>query len=137
MADIKPTYTGSEKLVTSDILYQNMKNFDARREQKVHSKLWETIPEVPEHYILANPQDGSIGLVIVTDGTISNPDTEVELATVTGKILPDDLHSYQVGEYVVLIPVVPESEKEIYLKATDLDVENELLDLDEFDNVAP
>ena len=134
MADYKGN---QEKLVSSEYLYKQFKNFDTRREQKVHSKLWETIPEIPEHYILANPQDGSVGLVIVTDGTISNPDTEVELATVTGKILPDDLHSYQVGEYVVLVPIVPESEKEIYLKQADLDVEDEDLDLSTFDNVAP
>ena len=130
-------YVGADKLVTSDYLYRQFQNFDTRREQKVHSKLWETIPEIPEHYILANPQDGSVGLVIVTDGTISNPDTEVELATVTGKILPDDLHSYQVGEYVVLVPIVPESEKEIYLKQADLDVEDKDLDLSTFDNIVP
>ena len=134
---VKPGYQGSEKLVTSETLFENMKNFDKRRDVKVHEKLWKTIPEVPEHYELADPQDGSVGLVIVTDGTISSPDTEVELATVTGKILPDDLHSYQVGEYVVLIPVVPESEKEIYLKAADLNYEEDLLDLDEFDNIVP
>ena len=134
MADYKGN---QEKIVDSSYLYKQFKNFDIRREQKVHSKLWETIPEIPEHYILANPQDGSVGLVIVTDGTISNPDTEVELATVTGKILPDDLHSYQVGEYVVLIPVVPESEKEIYLKASNLDKEDEDLDLSTFDDIVP
>ena len=134
MADYKGN---QEKLVDSEYLYKQFKNFDARREQKVHSKLWETIPEIPEHYILADPQDGSVGLVIVTDGTISNPDTEVELATVTGKILPDDLHSYQVGEYVVLVPIVPESEKEIYLKASNLDMEDEDLDLSTFDNIVP
>ena len=131
-------YVGSqEKIVTSDYLFRQFQNYDVRREQKVHSKLWETIPEIPEHYILANPQDGSVGLAIVTDGTISNPDTEVELATVTGKILPDDLHSYQVGEYVVLVPIVPESEKEIYLKAADLNMEDEDLDLSTFDNIVP
>ena len=131
-------YVGSqEKIVTSDYLFRQFQNYDVRREQKVHSKLWETIPEIPEHYILANPQDGSVGLVIVTDGTISNPDTEVELATVTGKILPDDLHSYQVGEYVVLVPIVPESEKEIYLKQADLNMEDEDLDLSTFDNIVP
>ena len=131
-------YVGSqEKIVTSDYLFRQFQNYDVRREQKVHSKLWETIPEIPEHYILANPQDGSVGLVIVTDGTISNPDTEIELATVTGKILPDDLHAYQVGEYVVLVPIVPESEKEIYLKAADLDFEDEDLDLSTFDNIVP
>ena len=131
-------YVGnSEKIVTSDYLFRQFQNFDTRREQKVHSKLWETIPEIPEHYILANPQDGSVGLVIVTDGTISNPDTEIELATVTGKILPDDLHSYQIGEYVVLVPIVPESEKEIYLKAADLNMEDEDLDLSTFDNIVP
>ena len=134
MADYKGN---QEKIVSSEYLYKQFKNFDTRREQKVHSKLWETIPEIPEHYILANPQDGSVGLVIVTDGTISNPDTEVELATVTGKILPDDLHSYQVGEYVVLVPIVPESEKEIYLKQADLDVEDKDLDLSTFDNIVP
>ena len=45
MADIKPSYVGSEKLVTSDILFQNMKNFDKRREEKVREKLW-----IKEHY---------------------------------------------------------------------------------------
>ena len=131
-------YVGnSEKIVDSAYLYSQFQNFDKRREQKVHSKLWETIPEIPEHYILANPQDGSVGLVIVTDGTISNPDTEVELATVAGKILPDDLHSYQVGEYVVLVPIVPESEKEIYLKASNLNMEDEDLDLSTFDDIVP
>ena len=131
-------YVGnSEKIVDSAYLYSQFQNFDKRREQKVHSNLWETIPEIPEHYILANPQDGSVGLVIVTDGTISNPDTEVELATVTGKILPDDLHSYQVGEYVVLVPIVPESEKEIYLKQADLNMEDKDLDLSTFDDIVP
>ena len=42
-----------------------------------------------------------------------------------------------IGGYTVLIPLVPASEKEKYLKQADLDVEDELLDLDEFDSVAP
>ena len=125
MADIKPSYVGSEKLVTSDILFQNMKNFDKRREEKVREKLW-----IEEHYKFN--VDGTGAVTIVTDGTAALP-TDVELSVVQAKVLKDDPHTpYVVGETVDLIP-----EKEIYMKETDLQIEDSLLDLSEFDNVTP
>lgn len=121
MADIKPTYKGSEKLITSDILFQNMKNFDKRREEKVREKLY-----VEEHYEFN--ADGTGAFTIVTDGTATLP-TDVELSVVQAKVLEDDPHTpYVVGETVDLIP-----EKEKYLKEADLQIEESLLDLDTFD----
>ena len=118
MADIKPSYVGSEKLVTSDILFQNMKNFDKRREEKVREKLW-----IEEHYEFN--ADGTGAFTIVTEGTASLP-TDVELSVVQAKVLKDDPHTpYVVGETVDLIP-----EKEIYMKETDLAKEEDLLDFD-------
>ena len=118
MADIKPSYVGSEKLVTSDILFQNMKNFDKRREEKVREKLW-----IKEHYEFN--ADGTGAFTIVTDGTATLP-TDVELSVVQAKVLKDDPHTpYAVGETVDLIP-----EKEIYMKETDLAKEEDLLDFD-------
>ena len=132
MADIKPTYTGSEKLVTSDILYQNMKNFDARREQKVHDLLYVEIPEIEAHYEEAQNSDpGALEIIDDSSSVIGN---QIKISDVTPV---KDGYVPSIGGYTVLIPLVPASEKEKYLKQTDLDVENELLDLNEFDNVAP
>ena len=123
-------YKGSSKLVTSSYLYRMLKAEDDRRAKKLHTALYDDIPEIPEHYSLAEQQDGSTpnSLVIVANGTISNPDTEIELATVQGKMLPDDLHIYNVGEYVVLNALVPEESVEKYLKASTLAFETELID---------
>ena len=127
-------YKGTQgKLVDSDYLYRTLKAEDDRRTKKLHDSLFETIAEVPEHYKLADPQDGSVGLLIVQDGTISSPDTEVELSTVTGKLLDGDLHPYADGEYVVLVPVAPEHDNEIYLRAATLDIEDEIIDVTTFD----
>ena len=88
----------------------------------VHDKLWEkktkTIVDIIEHYELASVQDGSEGLKIVDDGTVSNPDVEIELSSVQSKLLDTDVHSYATGEYVVLIPEQnheQEYEESIYL----------------------
>ena len=121
-------YAGNkDKLVDSEYLYKQFSNFDKRRADKLDKALFIT---TAEHYELASKQDGSEGKIIVADGLISSPDTEVELATVQGNILHTDLHSYQVGEYVVL---VPEKKEEIYLKAATLNHETEDLDLDTLD----
>ena len=127
-------FKGSDKLVDSQYLYNNLKNFDERREKKIHEKLFEKVAEIPAHYELAKTQDGSTpnSKIIVTDGTLTNSDTEVELATVQGAILAEDVHVYAVGEYVVYIDVVPESEKEIYLKASNLVKEDTDLDFSTF-----
>lgn len=93
----------------------------------VHDKLWEkktkTIVDVIEHYELASAQDGSEGLIIVDDGTLSNPNVEIELSSVQGKLLDTDVYSYVAGEYVVLIPEQnheQEYEESIYLPRSEI-----------------
>ena len=127
-------FKGSDKLVDSQYLYNNLKNFDERREKKVHEKLFEKVAEIPAHYELAETQDGSTpnSKIIVTDGTLTNSDTEIELSNVT-PLKDGETWSPIVGEYVVYIDVVPESEKEIYLKASTLDKEDTDLDLSTLD----
>ena len=113
-------YVGnSEKLVTSDYLFRQFQNFDTRREQKLKDSLF-----VPEHYAY-NDVDGA--LTIVDDG-LATLDTEVEISVVKSKLLEDDVHVYQIGEKVDLIP-----ETEVYLKASTLSKEDEDLDLDTLD----
>ena len=127
-------FKGSDKLVNSSYLYNQLKNFDIRREEKLHNSLFKKVAEIPAHYELAETQDASTpnSKIIVIDGTLTNSDTEVELATVQGSILAEDVHVYVVGEYVVYVDVVPESEKEIYLKASNLVKEDADLDFSTF-----
>ena len=132
MADVKKNYTGSEKLITSDILFQNMKNFDKRREDKVHEKLYVKIPEVPAHYEKAESTTPSALEII--DNTSSVVGSQIKLDDVTPVA---DGYTPVVGEYTVYVALVPASEKEKYLKEADLQIEESLLDLSEFDNVTP
>ena len=127
-------FKGSDKLVNSSYLYNQLKNFDIRREEKLHNSLFKKVAEIPAHYELAETQDASTpnSKIIVIDGTLTNSDTEVELATVQGSISAEDVHVYVVGEYVVYVDVVPESEKEIYLKASNLVKEDTDLDFSTF-----
>ena len=113
-------YVGnSEKIIDSAYLYSQFQNFDKRREQKLKDSLF-----VPEHYAYNNV-DGA--LTIVDDG-LATLDTEVEISVVNSKLLEDDVHVYQIGEKVDLIP-----ETEVYLKASTLSKEDEDLDLDTLD----
>ena len=83
-------YKGSkDKLVSSDYLYNSLKQEDIRREKKLHNSLFIDHETVIEHYALADTQDGSKGLLIVNT-VVSNPDTEVLLADVQAKLLPDE-----------------------------------------------
>ena len=133
-----PGFIGSEKIVTSEYLAKQMKNYDIRREEKLHDSLYEEVPEVPaipEHYELAKMQDGTTenSLKIVADGSLSDALTEVALSTVNGKLLDGEAHSFAVGEYVILVaevPLVPATEKEIYLRAEDFTIEVETEDID-------
>ena len=129
MADYKGD---KNKLVESDYLYKQFKNFDTRRAEKLDKALFINHEAVEEHYELASAQDGSEGLLIV-DPTVSNSDTEILLSDVQAKILPDDVHVYATGEYVVLIPKVEAYKEEIYLKASTLDKEDTDLDLSTLD----
>ena len=133
-----PGFIGSEKIVTSEYLAKQMKNYDIRREEKLHDSLYEEVPEVPaipEHYELAEMQDGTTenSLKIVADGSLSDALTEVALSTVNGKLLDGEAHSFAIGEYVILVaevPLVPATEKEIYLRAEDFTIEVETEDID-------
>lgn len=49
---------------------------------KIHDALYTTIPEIPAHYELSDSSTSG-ALVIVADGALSNPDTEIELSSVT------------------------------------------------------
>ena len=117
-------YVGnSEKIVDSAYLYSQFQNFDKRREQKLKDSLY-----TPEHYEF-NDVDGA--LTIVDDG-LASLDTEVEISVVKSKLLEDDMHSYQIGEKVDLIP-----EAEVYLRAVNLNKQAPDLALSIFDNVVP
>ena len=116
MADYKGN---QEKLVDSSYLYKQFKNFDDRRAKKLKDSLF-----VEEHYVF-NGVDGA--LTIVDDG-LASLDTEVEISVVKSKLLEDDVHSYQIGEKVDLIP-----ETEVYLRAATLNIEDELIDVTTFD----
>lgn len=114
---VKPGYTGSEKLITSELLAENIVKFNDLREKKVHKLLW-----TEAYYELASVQDGSEGKLIVTDGTVSSPDTEIQLSDVTPV---KSSYTPNVGEYVVYV-----DEKEIYMKEADLQKDTDLLDFD-------
>ena len=122
MADYKGD---TNKLVESDYLYKQFKNFDIRRAKKLEDALYN--PEIPEHYELDNVAGT---LTIVDDGTLSDPLTEVELSTVTSKILDADDHVYILGDKVNLISLKPK--EEIYLKSSTLLKETENLDFSTF-----
>ena len=126
-------YVGnSEKIVTSDYLYRQFQNYDVRREQKLKDSLFVQIPEVEAHYEEA--QSGDSGALEIIDDSSSVIGAQIKISDVTPV---KDGYVPSIGGYTVLIPLVPASEKEKYLKAADLDYEEELLDLDEFDNIVP
>lgn len=114
-----------DKLVSSEYLYNNLKNLDTRREKKLEDALYN--PEIPEHYELDHVTGA---LTIVDDGTLSDSLTEVELSTVTSKILDTDDHVYILGDKVNLISLKPK--EEIYLKSSTLLKETENLDFSTF-----
>ena len=99
MADIKQNYKGSEKLVDSSNLYENLKNFDDRRQKKLDKELRKKVT-IPEHYALCKSSTPN-ALKIVE--TVSDSLTEITLADVQSKVLPNDYHSYKLNEYVVLV----------------------------------
>lgn len=130
MAGYKGT---SGKLVDSDYLYKTLKAEDDRRNEKLHESLFIDHETVPMHYVLADVQDGSEGLEIVTDGGVTSADTQVEESVVNANKLPDDLTTYTVGQYVNKIEEVPAYSEEIYLKASTIDYEDEIIDVSTFD----
>lgn len=79
--------------------------------------LYTTIPEIPAHYELSDSSTSG-ALVIVADGALSNPDTEIELSSVT-PLLDGDDHLYAIGEYVIYVNTVNSKTVELYRKASE------------------
>ena len=126
-------YKGSQgKLVDSDYLYRTLKAEDDRRNKKLHDSLFIDYKKVPMHYI-ASVMGEEGALVIVADGTLVNGNTEVEESTVNANKLPDDLTTYNVGDYVKKVEEVPAHSEEVYLRAATLNIEDELIDVTTFD----
>ena len=108
----------------------------------VHAKLWEkktrTIIDVIEHYELASVQDGSEGLKIVANGTVSDIDKEIQLSDVQAKLLTTDSHVYAEGEYVILIPEQnheEEYEESIYLPRSEVPESATFMTIKELDDM--
>lgn len=115
------------KVIGKEYLETQFKNYDA---EKVVKRLFKDVV-IPEHYKLADVQDGSVGLKIVADGTAS-ADKEVEEATVLAKLNGADPADFVVGAYVELVPEKTVQES-IYLPRTEipeLDFETEDIDFE-------
>ena len=126
-------YVGnSEKIIDSAYLYSQFQNFDKRREQKLKDQLYVQIPEVEAHYEEA--QSGDSGALEIIDDSSSVIGAQIKISDVTPV---KDGYVPSIGGYTVLIPLVPASEKEKYLKQADLNMEDEDLDLSTFDNIVP
>ena len=120
------------KLVDSDYLYRTLKAEDDRRNKKLHDSLFVDHATVPMHYVAsAMGEEGA--LIIVADGTLVDSSTEVEESTVNANKLPDDLTTYNVGDYVKKVEEVPAHSEEVYLRAATLNIEDELIDVTTFD----
>ena len=126
-------YQGTQgKLVDSDYLYRTLKAEDDRRTKKLHDSLFVDHAKVPMHYIgSVMGEEGA--LIIVANGTLVNGNTEVEESTVNANKLPDDLTTYNVGDYVKKVEEVPAHSEEVYLRAATLNIEDELIDVSTFD----
>ena len=108
----------------------------------LHSKLWveknKEVIDTPEHYELASVQDGSEGLKIVDDGSLTDVDKEIQLSDVQSKLLDTDSHSYVSGEYVNLILETSHTEtyeETIYLPRSEAPEGSTTMTLETFNNM--
>ena len=120
------------RLVSSEYLYRTLKAEDDRRNKKLHNALYVDHATVPMHYI-ASVMGEEGALVIVANGALVDSSTEIEESTVNANKLPDDLTTYNVGDYVKKVEEVPAHSEEIYLRAATLNIEDELIDVSTFD----
>ena len=126
-------YKGTQgKIVDSDYLYRTLKAEDDRRNKKLHDSLFVDYKTVPMHYI-ASVMGEEGALIIVANGSLVDSSSEVEESTVNANKLPDDLTTYNVGDYVKKVEEVPAHSEEIYLRAATLNIEDELIDVSTFD----
>ena len=123
----------------TDNINKDSTSEDIASAKGVYNKLYKTVTETVidtiEHYELASVQDGTIGLKIVNDGTLTDVSTEIELSTVQAKILETDVHSYVINEYVVLVDEVNHEEshdEEIYARVEQIPEGAVTLSLDEW-----
>ena len=118
------------KVIGKEYLETQFKYYDA---EKVVKRLFKDVV-IPEHYKLADAQDGSVGLKIVADGTLASADKEIEEATVLAKLNGADPADFVVGAYVELVPEETVQES-IYLPRTEIpEVDFETEDID-FENL--
>lgn len=118
--DVKENYKGSKKLVNSENLYENLKNLDTRRQEKLHSSLFHnetiTVVDQEENYAICTSSD--MNALEVVDDSIATPvDGQVALSIVQAFV-----PTAQVGEYYQHIEKIEhdeEIEKETYRKAND------------------
>ena len=119
-----------ESSTVTDLIEKD--NTTAVSSKGVHGALYITVPEVPAHYEQANM--GDLGaLEIVADGSVTSSSTQIAISDVT-PLKDGETWSPSIGEYAVLVALVPESEKEKYAKESDIQFEDSLLDLDKFDD---
>lgn len=86
-------YKGDKnKLVSSDYLYNQLKNLDNRHNDKLHDTLYvektETIIDTPAYYsVCQSTDDGALNVVtVVTDSS-----TQIALDDIIGQTTPEDL----------------------------------------------
>ena len=112
--NVKQGYKGnSGKLVSSELLYEQLKAYDDRRESKEHEKLYTTIPETQDAYIKV--VDGSVSgaLEVVDDTTPTPTSTQIKLSDVTP--VRDASYTPSIGDFVVLELGVAEHEVTTYM----------------------
>ena len=101
-------YKGSQKLVSSEHLFKELKQFDDRRAQKLKDELYEDktriVIDTPESYVACLSTDTD-ALEVVDDSTTPTP-TQVTLSTVQAFV-----PTAQVGEYYQHVDEVSHEEQ--------------------------
>ena len=107
--DIKQNYKGSNKIVDSQGLYENLKNLDSRRQEKLHSSLYHnetiTVVDQEENYIACTSSDLN-ALEVINDSIATPVDGQVALSVVQ-TFVP----AAQVGEYYQHIEKIEHDEE--------------------------
>lgn len=103
----------SKKVVSSELLYEQLKAYDNRRESKEHEKLYTTIPATEDAYIKVSDGSVSDALEVVDDSTVTPTSTQIKLGDVTP--VRDSNYTPSIGDYVVLELGVAEHEVTTYM----------------------
>ena len=125
----------------TDNINEDSTSEDIASAKGVYDSLWEEKTReiiTPEHYSLASVQDGTEGLKIVSDGTLTDSNTEIELSTVQAKLLNTDTHVYAENEYVILVAETSVQEtykEEKYAKRSEIPEGNLTMTVEEFNNM--